>query len=384
ACSSPSSLPLISLQDLGAKLSCPHFPAPLPLPAPRPPGCSHLQLLAPPAPHTDSLLLPHPFLLSPPPTPSLLPRPTLCPPCSWGAPPSPLCPPQAMEALLVAGLARLVLEEDGTAVESEAFFQTLPPDTALMLLGAGQSWSPPRVSEPSPALHPPIPHTAPTGETPQTHPSPPQPLQWRPPYAPHRGDAEHTNPVRPLRGDPHVLGPHTQRPPHTSCPPYTSAGEPPIPPPHIENPPTAHTGRSPLAPTGTPPLPPPSTPCWQGRLLRPATHSTPNQQGPLPPTKPPTPHTPAPHSHPRTSPVGQGRGCKSLELPPQAAPHSTPCWGTMPPLTPFCPRREVLRVVSAVMQGMGQLLLGASSYIRRLLEGVETWHQPARLSHYED
>uniref|UniRef100_A0A8C3IQB3 CIDE-N domain-containing protein n=1 Tax=Chrysemys picta bellii TaxID=8478 RepID=A0A8C3IQB3_CHRPI len=54
---------------------------------------------------------------------------------------------KAMEALLVAGLARLVLEEDGTAVESEAFFQTLPPDTALMLLGPGQSWSPPRVSE---------------------------------------------------------------------------------------------------------------------------------------------------------------------------------------------------------------------------------------------
>ncbi|XP_065422588.1 Fc receptor-like protein 5 [Chrysemys picta bellii] len=50
---------------------------------------------------------------------------------------------KAMEVLLVAGLARLVLEEDGTAVESEAFFQTLPPDTALMLLGPGQSWSPP-------------------------------------------------------------------------------------------------------------------------------------------------------------------------------------------------------------------------------------------------
>ncbi|XP_074917408.1 lipid transferase CIDEB isoform X2 [Chelonoidis abingdonii] len=46
--------------------------------------------------------------------------------------------------------------------------------------------------------------------------------------------------------------------------------------------------------------------------------------------------------------------------------------------------REVLRVVSAVMQGMGQLLLGASSYIRRLLEGVETWHQPAHLRHYEE
>uniref|UniRef100_A0A8C3I216 CIDE-N domain-containing protein n=1 Tax=Chrysemys picta bellii TaxID=8478 RepID=A0A8C3I216_CHRPI len=55
---------------------------------------------------------------------------------------------------------RLVLEEDGTAVESEAFFQKLPPDMALMLLGPGQSWSPPRVCEPRPALRPPpIPHT---------------------------------------------------------------------------------------------------------------------------------------------------------------------------------------------------------------------------------
>uniref|UniRef100_A0A8C3I0B3 CIDE-N domain-containing protein n=1 Tax=Chrysemys picta bellii TaxID=8478 RepID=A0A8C3I0B3_CHRPI len=67
---------------------------------------------------------------------------------------------KAMEVLLVAGLARLVLEEDGTAVESEAFFQKLPPDMALMLLGPGQSWSPPRVCEPRPALRPPpIPHT---------------------------------------------------------------------------------------------------------------------------------------------------------------------------------------------------------------------------------
>ncbi|KYO40685.1 lipid transferase CIDEB [Alligator mississippiensis] len=41
--------------------------------------------------------------------------------------------------------------------------------------------------------------------------------------------------------------------------------------------------------------------------------------------------------------------------------------------------REVLKVISAVMQGMGRLLLGASNYIRRLLDGSETWYQPARL-----
>lgn len=36
----------------------------------------------------------------------------------------------------------LVLEEDGTAVESEDFFQMLEDDTCLMALERGQSWSP--------------------------------------------------------------------------------------------------------------------------------------------------------------------------------------------------------------------------------------------------
>lgn len=39
----------------------------------------------------------------------------------------------------------LVLEEDGTAVESEDFFQLLEDDTCLMVLESGQSWSPSRV-----------------------------------------------------------------------------------------------------------------------------------------------------------------------------------------------------------------------------------------------
>ncbi|XP_067389178.1 lipid transferase CIDEB isoform X2 [Emydura macquarii macquarii] len=46
--------------------------------------------------------------------------------------------------------------------------------------------------------------------------------------------------------------------------------------------------------------------------------------------------------------------------------------------------REVLKVASALMQGMGQVLLRASTYIRRLLEGAESWNQRARLSPYED
>lgn len=36
----------------------------------------------------------------------------------------------------------LVLEEDGTAVDSEDFFQLLEDDTCLMVLQQDQSWSP--------------------------------------------------------------------------------------------------------------------------------------------------------------------------------------------------------------------------------------------------
>lgn len=52
---------------------------------------------------------------------------------------------QALETLLLSGVLTLVLEEDGTAVESEDFFQLLEDDTCLMVLESGQSWSPSRV-----------------------------------------------------------------------------------------------------------------------------------------------------------------------------------------------------------------------------------------------
>lgn len=52
---------------------------------------------------------------------------------------------QALETLLLRGILTLVLEEDGTAVESEDFFQLLEDDTCLMVLEYGQSWSPSRV-----------------------------------------------------------------------------------------------------------------------------------------------------------------------------------------------------------------------------------------------
>lgn len=55
---------------------------------------------------------------------------------------------QALETLSLSGVLTLVLEEDGTAVESEDFFQLLEDDTSLMVLEFGQSWSPNRVRGP--------------------------------------------------------------------------------------------------------------------------------------------------------------------------------------------------------------------------------------------
>ncbi|XP_061444970.1 lipid transferase CIDEB [Rhineura floridana] len=46
--------------------------------------------------------------------------------------------------------------------------------------------------------------------------------------------------------------------------------------------------------------------------------------------------------------------------------------------------REILRVTSTIMQGIGHILLGTSHYIRRLLEGGENWHLHARVHSYED
>ncbi|NXL85220.1 CIDEC protein, partial [Alectura lathami] len=48
---------------------------------------------------------------------------------------------QAQSALLAPGPVTLVLDEDGTAVETEAFFRTLEDGTVLMALSKGQSWS---------------------------------------------------------------------------------------------------------------------------------------------------------------------------------------------------------------------------------------------------
>ncbi|NXY86282.1 CIDEC protein, partial [Alcedo cyanopectus] len=47
---------------------------------------------------------------------------------------------QAQSVLLAPGPVQLVLDEDGTVVETEAFFRTLEEGTVLMALSKGQSW----------------------------------------------------------------------------------------------------------------------------------------------------------------------------------------------------------------------------------------------------
>lgn len=42
----------------------------------------------------------------------------------------------------------LVLEEDGTVVDSEEFFQSLPCRTPLMVLDKGELWTPNKVGHP--------------------------------------------------------------------------------------------------------------------------------------------------------------------------------------------------------------------------------------------
>ncbi|KAJ8776679.1 hypothetical protein J1605_015268 [Eschrichtius robustus] len=50
---------------------------------------------------------------------------------------------KTLDALVIAsGLVTLVLEEDGTVVDTEEFFQTLGDNTHLMVLEKGQKWTP--------------------------------------------------------------------------------------------------------------------------------------------------------------------------------------------------------------------------------------------------
>lgn len=53
--------------------------------------------------------------------------------------------PQTMDAFRVSCVAGLVLDEDGTGVDTEDFFQTLKDSTVLMVLEKGQKWTPQQV-----------------------------------------------------------------------------------------------------------------------------------------------------------------------------------------------------------------------------------------------
>lgn len=55
---------------------------------------------------------------------------------------------QAQSALALPVPIVLVLDEDGTAVETESFFRTLEEGTALMALSKGQTWTAPKVRGP--------------------------------------------------------------------------------------------------------------------------------------------------------------------------------------------------------------------------------------------
>lgn len=49
---------------------------------------------------------------------------------------------QTLEAFLIAaGTITLVLEEDGTVVDTEEFFQSLDDNTHFMVLEKGQKWT---------------------------------------------------------------------------------------------------------------------------------------------------------------------------------------------------------------------------------------------------
>ena len=52
---------------------------------------------------------------------------------------------QARAALLVGGMVTLALDEDGTIVDNEEFFQTLKEGTVFIALTKGQSWYPAKV-----------------------------------------------------------------------------------------------------------------------------------------------------------------------------------------------------------------------------------------------
>ncbi|NXY76822.1 CIDEA protein, partial [Glareola pratincola] len=48
---------------------------------------------------------------------------------------------KTLDAFLISGIVTLVLEEDGTVVDTEEFFKSLDDNTHFMVLGKGQKWT---------------------------------------------------------------------------------------------------------------------------------------------------------------------------------------------------------------------------------------------------
>ncbi|NXV45114.1 CIDEA protein, partial [Uria aalge] len=48
---------------------------------------------------------------------------------------------KTLDAFLISGIVTLVLEEDGTVVDTEEFFQSLDDNTHFMVLEKGQKWT---------------------------------------------------------------------------------------------------------------------------------------------------------------------------------------------------------------------------------------------------
>ncbi|NXP15553.1 CIDEA protein, partial [Thinocorus orbignyianus] len=48
---------------------------------------------------------------------------------------------KTVEAFLISGIVTLVLEEDGTVVDTEDFFRSLDDNTHFMVLEKGQKWT---------------------------------------------------------------------------------------------------------------------------------------------------------------------------------------------------------------------------------------------------
>lgn len=52
---------------------------------------------------------------------------------------------QAMDAFFFTGIVGLVLEEDGTMLDTDEFFETIEDGSVIMVLEQGQKWNPKKV-----------------------------------------------------------------------------------------------------------------------------------------------------------------------------------------------------------------------------------------------